>query len=125
MMDALSAARKRWSTWDVDELSGKRLGCWCVTTGKVEPVKCHGQPIVKKWLAMHGMSHVPDPKICPACKTPMKLVMEGMLSKYLDYYICQACGFDRHVKAEPVHDKKVKEKPVVTDKPRDGQKTFF
>ena len=29
------------------DLSGKVLGCWCVTTDKLEPVECHGQVLMK------------------------------------------------------------------------------
>lgn len=32
---------------DLDELEGKRLGCWCITTSKLEPVECHGQILMK------------------------------------------------------------------------------
>ena len=32
---------------DLDELEGKRLGCWCITTDKVEPLICHGQVLMK------------------------------------------------------------------------------
>lgn len=39
-------ARKR--LWDdLDELVGKRLGCWCITTDKTEPTLCHGQVLMK------------------------------------------------------------------------------
>ena len=29
------------------ELEGKILGCWCVNTKELEPVKCHGQILMK------------------------------------------------------------------------------
>ena len=32
---------------DLDELKEKRLGCWCITTTELEPVKCHGQILMK------------------------------------------------------------------------------
>ena len=32
---------------DLEELEGKRLGCWCITTDEIEPVKCHGQILMK------------------------------------------------------------------------------
>lgn len=32
---------------DLDELVGKKLGCWCITTDKIEPLKCHGQILMK------------------------------------------------------------------------------
>lgn len=31
----------------LDELKDKILGCWCVTTKKLEPVECHGQILMK------------------------------------------------------------------------------
>ena len=35
--------------WDaLDELKGKVLGCWCVTTSSIEPpLRCHGQVLMK------------------------------------------------------------------------------
>jgi hypothetical protein len=32
---------------DLDELDGKVLGCWCVTTDQLEPVQCHGQVLMR------------------------------------------------------------------------------
>lgn len=32
---------------NLDELRGKRLGCWCVTTDKIKPLVCHGQVLMK------------------------------------------------------------------------------
>jgi len=29
------------------ELEGKVLGCWCVTSDEIEPLKCHGQVLMK------------------------------------------------------------------------------
>ena len=31
----------------IHELQGKRLGCWCITTDKIEPIVCHGQILMK------------------------------------------------------------------------------
>lgn len=31
----------------LDELKGKILGCWCVTTDQLEPLMCHGQVLMK------------------------------------------------------------------------------
>ncbi len=33
--------------YDLNELKGKRLGCWCVTTDKPYPLRCHGQVLMK------------------------------------------------------------------------------
>ena len=33
--------------WDLWELVGKRLGCWCITTREISPVACHGQVLMK------------------------------------------------------------------------------
>ena len=33
--------------YDLNELKGKRLGCWCITTDKLIPLKCHGQILMK------------------------------------------------------------------------------
>jgi len=32
---------------DLDELDGKVLGCWCVSTHELEPVQCHGQVLMR------------------------------------------------------------------------------
>lgn len=32
---------------DLDELDGKVLGCWCITTDKTTPRVCHGQILMK------------------------------------------------------------------------------
>lgn len=38
----------RQNLWeDLEELRGKRLGCWCITTDQLEPVQCHGQILMK------------------------------------------------------------------------------
>jgi len=38
----------RETLWDdLDELIGKKLGCWCITTDKTEPLVCHGQVLMK------------------------------------------------------------------------------
>jgi len=38
----------RFYLWDeLDELKGKKLGCWCITTKELTPVKCHGQILMK------------------------------------------------------------------------------
>jgi len=33
--------------YNLDELKGKKLGCWCITTDKLEPLMCHGQILIK------------------------------------------------------------------------------
>ena len=38
----------RFYLWDaLDELEGKILGCWCVNTKEITPLKCHGQILMK------------------------------------------------------------------------------
>jgi len=32
---------------NLEELLGMVLGCWCITTKKLEPLKCHGQILMK------------------------------------------------------------------------------
>src|SRR4030042_2332000 len=34
-------------TYDLRELAGKRLGCWCINTDKILPLVCHGQVLLK------------------------------------------------------------------------------
>lgn len=37
-------AHVRRDLWnDLDELEGKVLGCWCITTNNITPLRCHGQ----------------------------------------------------------------------------------
>lgn len=34
--------------YNLNELKGKKLGCWCgITTDKLEPLVCHGQILLK------------------------------------------------------------------------------
>jgi len=33
--------------YNIKELIGKKLGDWCITTNKIEPLVCHGQIILK------------------------------------------------------------------------------
>ena len=33
--------------YNLEELRNKRLGCWCITTDKLEPLVCHGQVLMK------------------------------------------------------------------------------
>lgn len=38
----------RTDLWDdLDELDRKVLGCWCIFTKEIEPVRCHGQILMK------------------------------------------------------------------------------
>ena len=38
----------RINLWDdLEELNGKVLGCWCVNSDKIHPIKCHGQVLMK------------------------------------------------------------------------------
>lgn len=44
----LYEAHVRQNLWDdLDELKGKVLGCWCVTTSDFYPVRCHGQVLMR------------------------------------------------------------------------------
>ena len=40
---------------DLDELEGKRLGCWCITTDKIKPLQCHGQVLMKLFKEKHNL----------------------------------------------------------------------
>ena len=33
--------------FNLNEIKGKKLGCWCITTDKLEPLVCHGQILMK------------------------------------------------------------------------------
>ena len=33
--------------YNLDELDGKILGCWCANTKEITPLKCHGQILMK------------------------------------------------------------------------------
>jgi hypothetical protein len=33
--------------YDLNEIRGQRIGCWCITTDKLEPLVCHGQILMK------------------------------------------------------------------------------
>ena len=43
--DSIRINDRLWNA--LDELEGKILGCWCVTTEKLEPIECHGQILMK------------------------------------------------------------------------------
>ncbi len=36
------------------DLKGKVLGCWCINTKELEPVKCHGQILMKLLIERLG-----------------------------------------------------------------------
>jgi len=38
---------REWLWDDLDELRCKILGCWCVTTDRVSPLRCHGQVLMR------------------------------------------------------------------------------
>jgi len=33
--------------YNLEELRGKKIGCWCITTDKLKPLVCHGQILMK------------------------------------------------------------------------------
>jgi len=46
--DHIRACINLWpEKYNLDELKGKKLGCWCITTDKLEPLICHGQILMK------------------------------------------------------------------------------
>jgi len=45
--------------WDeLDELNGAVLGCWCVNTDKLVPLKCHGQVLMKLFAEKFQLNNV-------------------------------------------------------------------
>ena len=34
-------------TYNLETLRGKRLGCWCITTSRIDNLVCHGQILLK------------------------------------------------------------------------------
>lgn len=49
----------RENLWDdLEELRNRKLGCWCVTTTELEPVRCHGQVLMKLLLEKGGLSRL-------------------------------------------------------------------
>lgn len=60
----------RFYLWEeLEELRGKKLGCWCITTKELTPVKCHGQILMK---LLREKKEIPIP-ICPHCKVKCKV----------------------------------------------------
>lgn len=43
--DTIRITDRLWNS--LDELRDKVLGCWCVTTTGTEPLRCHGQVLMK------------------------------------------------------------------------------
>lgn len=41
--------------YNLEELRGKRLGCWCITTDELKPLVCHGQILLKLMREGHGL----------------------------------------------------------------------
>lgn len=33
--------------YNLQELVGRKLGCWCITTSEIYPLRCHGQILLK------------------------------------------------------------------------------
>ena len=46
-LEAYEKNIRMFNWYDLEELRGKKLGCWCITTDKIEPLKCHGQILLK------------------------------------------------------------------------------
>jgi len=47
-LDAYEKFIRETILWDqLGELEGKILGCWCLNTTEIEPIKCHGQILMK------------------------------------------------------------------------------
>jgi hypothetical protein len=44
-----SDSKFKWDSWNLSELTGMRLGCWCITTDSWENPVCHGQILMKLW----------------------------------------------------------------------------
>ena len=72
----------RLNLWgDLEELKGKILGCWCVNTKELTPIKCHGQ-ILMKLLREKKCEH-------------LNIIPRGDLS-----YVCKDCGYDTYKEVE-------------------------
>lgn len=56
----LNQSRARWSHWDLAELTGMRLGCWCITTDSWENPVCHGQILMKLWHEAYQKGELDD-----------------------------------------------------------------
>lgn len=41
--------------YDLNELKGMVMGCWCITTNEIEPLVCHGQVLLKILIQKFGM----------------------------------------------------------------------
>lgn len=41
--------------YNLDELKGKVLGCWCINTNKIEPLICHAQILLKLIMEKNGI----------------------------------------------------------------------
>jgi len=46
--------KKEPKLYNLEKLRNKRLGCWCITTDKIYPIKCHGQVLMKLLLEKFG-----------------------------------------------------------------------
>ena len=39
---------------NLEDLSGQKLGCWCITTSLCKPFICHGQILIMLWIEIYG-----------------------------------------------------------------------
>jgi hypothetical protein len=46
--------------WRLSELTGMRLGCWCITTDSWENPVCHGQILMKLWHEAYQKGELDD-----------------------------------------------------------------
>lgn len=46
-IDIRAKIRENPQKYNLESLRGKRLGCWCITTSVIYPMRCHGQVLMK------------------------------------------------------------------------------
>jgi hypothetical protein len=59
---ALTNYMDRWAggTFNLDELTGKVMGCWCINATSWDNPRCHGQVLMKLWCETYGDKKAPE-----------------------------------------------------------------
>lgn len=66
ILRAVRRAFKTWETWNLDELEGKILGCWCTVSQDFRNPVCHGHVLIKLFKIKHRA-----PGNCEHCGSDM------------------------------------------------------
>lgn len=78
-------AIKKGLTWDIDELEGLKLGCWCINSGSWKNPTCHGQVLMKLFAIKHH-----KPGTCDSCTSDNVEVLQE-IDPGVNIMLCLDC----------------------------------